>query len=602
MTPTTSQIPRFGRVNRWKVTLLGASSVLVFFSGLAALRLHSIQTNLLDAKSQLELARDYAKEGRFDDAESAAGAAVESATAASRTGHDPLFGVLGSTPFTGPQVKTVRALSDVALDVARAAEHLTSAAAKSPLFQGVSKLQLHGLAIAPLLDQIEPAVPALRAAQRLLGDASAALRDAPRGGVIASLAATRDSVAAQLVDARTRVDIALGLRAFGKRVVAGPPLRILLLSQNTWEIRPSGGFIGSYGVLTLDGAGMRLSEFDDATTFPPPIPAYAGPEPLASALDKPFGLAETGWWPDFPTSASVAAEVFKRSGGGAVDGVLGVTQTFLEDILRGIGGTVTVPGYPDVLTPENVSDRILYNVELKRPLDTPRKRFLALLTGVLFERLENVPSERSSAVAHALADALRSRHAQLWFADPTLNRPFSLAGWNGSFTPPHSDVLSVIDANMTASKANRWVRKSIVYRVYEQAGVLHGETTITTDHFGDDIPINHVYNSYLRVYTMKDARLTPTTDRERYQTAVSSEAEMTSLGSLRAIGVGARDVSTYHWVIGEGALRDGVYRLLVRPQASASADSYEIRIELGATPRIFRFTGDAGDQRIVVNT
>ncbi|HVL90158.1 MAG TPA: DUF4012 domain-containing protein [Actinomycetota bacterium] len=579
---------------------LAVLTVVVAAGVFSYARIASIRSGLRAAEANLSEARSLAAGDRFEEAAAKVRLAVADADAVRRKTRGPTMRIMSAMPLLGPQARTVRAISEAAAQVSRAADLLIDAAARSPLLNGVANLGIRGLALDPLLAQIAPVIPTLREASAMLERASQSMSLAPKRGVGAALWDVRRAVETQLAQARTQVDVALHLHEFGTTVANGNPLRILMLSQLTWEVRPAGGFIGSYGILRLDRDGLALEEYDDAVAFPAPDPPYVAPEPIRSALDKPFGLSQTGWWPDFPTAAKAAAEIFRHSGGGEIDGVLAVTQTFLEDIVRGLGEPVTVPGYPDVLTPENISERTLHHIELKRPLDRPRKKFLIELNDVIFDRLRDVPAERSGAVARALADALRSRHAQIWFADPAHHRPFTLAGWDGRLGPTGTDLLSVIDANMTGSKSNRWVRKKIVYRVYRFGSELRGTVTVRTEHTGPDIPTNHLFNSYLRVYTMNGSAFLPANDREKHSTIVKEDNGLISLGTWHALRIGESDERTFNWRIGDEAVRDCTYRLLVRPQASASADDYEVRVDLGGETKVFRFKGDAGDQTIEV--
>ena len=57
--------------------------------------------------------------------------------------------------------------------------------------------------------------------------------------------------------------------------------RILVLSQDTMELRATGGFIGSFGVIHFDHGTVSLERFDSFDVFPPPDPPMEAPDPLA---------------------------------------------------------------------------------------------------------------------------------------------------------------------------------------------------------------------------------------------------------------------------------------------------------------------------------
>lgn len=61
---------------------------------------------------------------------------------------------------------------------------------------------------------------------------------------------------------------------------AGHEVRLLLLSQDTLELHPTGGFIGSYGVLQFFKGTARLETFQATEDLVQPSPTLPGPEVL----------------------------------------------------------------------------------------------------------------------------------------------------------------------------------------------------------------------------------------------------------------------------------------------------------------------------------
>jgi len=98
----------------------------------------------------------------------------------------------------------------------------------------------------------------------------------------------------------------------------------LLLAQNNEELRPTGGFISSIGVLTVTRGIPRLDALEDSYS----IEDWKKPHPDApEALRKYMGIdlwttRDGNWWPDYPTSAEAVADLYKLNQGRQVDGVL----------------------------------------------------------------------------------------------------------------------------------------------------------------------------------------------------------------------------------------------------------------------------------------
>ena len=126
----------------------------------------------------------------------------------------------------------------------------------------------------------------------------------------------------------------------------------LLLAQNNDELRPSGGFITSVGVLEIHDGVPALSSFQDSYRVenwaqPHPDP----PLPLRDYMRLDLWVTrDANWWPDFPTSASAVSELYFINQGVTVDGVVAADMTAAERLLETLtplelpNGTTIEPG------------------------------------------------------------------------------------------------------------------------------------------------------------------------------------------------------------------------------------------------------------------
>src|SRR5207249_4693507 len=115
--------------------------------------------------------------------------------------------------------------------------------------------------------------------------------------------------------------------------------RYLLFSQNPDEVRPTGGFMGTYGVITAGPDGMALERYEGIEKW-----TLAHPDVVVS-LDQtsnPFAiydpplpqrLSNVNAVPDWPRAARLAMDLWRRGDEAPVDGVLSVTPAFLARVL-----------------------------------------------------------------------------------------------------------------------------------------------------------------------------------------------------------------------------------------------------------------------------
>ena len=526
--------------------------------------------------------------------------AAHHATSARGKAHSFSLTLLRPLPWIGDQVDAVRSLSDVAARLTADGTALVSAAAKTPLAD-----EDHGTGagvgnLSALSAELAPVEGPLAKTQATVTWAVQAVAKVQRQRLVGQLRHATNQLSDALGSLDKELGVAHAAADLAKRgAQAGPPLRLLFLAQDTWELRPSGGFIGSYGILEIGNGSFRMASYGDATTLPDPVPAMHPPDPLGSNLQHPWTLTGAGWWPDFPTSARAAEQLYEQSGGEHVDGVVGSTQQFIEDLLRAVGTSVTVPGYPDVITPGNVADRILYNVEDKRPQDSPRKKFLTDLTTELFTKLQALHGAQARAGFDAFGKAFTARHLQLYFNDPATNTPFTAAGWTGALTAPaHSDVLALADADFGADKSTQHVHKAITYTVTATAaGRLVADVRIDTIDDGAKTHDNPYYDSYLRVYAPPGATLVDP-DHHRTDVRTGTESGLTTFGVGQTIQ--PMTTGTRHLVydLPAGVVHDGTYRLLIRPQAGTPNDTITVDLNLGGAPVHETFLAVDGDQTV----
>jgi hypothetical protein len=135
-----------------------------------------------------------------------------------------------------------------------------------------------------------------------------------------------------------------GLSLVSNLTAPGADVRLLLLSQDSMELRATGGFIGSFGVLHFAGGTAALERYDSIAALSVPNPPMAAPEELQRALgSSPWELSNSAWWPNFPTSAANSAEMFRRQGGGEVAGVVAITEHVMARLVGALG-PIQLPG------------------------------------------------------------------------------------------------------------------------------------------------------------------------------------------------------------------------------------------------------------------
>ena len=231
------------------------------------------------------------------------------------------------------------------------------------------------------------------------------------------------------------------------------PKRYLVLTQNPAELRPTGGYIGSFGTIVLDRGHITERAFQDVFLLDTPwdFPFVEPPDALRRYLlgpEQPWQLADANWSPDFPTSARQAVALYQNEGGaGPIDGVLGIS-TYTIDELLALTGPVTVPDYGVTIAAGETTLKVLQNTRVAREPDENRKAFLSAFADRLFGSLLGLSPRRWIDVA-ARGDAFRDQRLLLaWFDDPAAQAQMAAMGFDGAVRQDAGDYLYPVDSNV----------------------------------------------------------------------------------------------------------------------------------------------------------
>ncbi|MEA2932684.1 MAG: hypothetical protein QOI56_1469, partial [Actinomycetota bacterium] len=294
---------------------------------------------------------------------------------------------------------------------------------------------------------------------------------------------------------RARTDLSRRLPAFRDRATGAEdalssmitfaggdgPRRYLVLSQNPDEVRPTGGFIGTYGVLSAVEGNVTLERYDSIESWIVPRPdVTARPAERGSPLrfDSRISqtLANVNTSPDWPQGAQLAARLWERGGEEPVQGVVSFTPTFLARILR-VVGPVTVESYGETITADNLVERLDYYTHVAPPEPgTGRKDLIGVLAQAIMPRLFDAPASQWDGLAQAFGDSFGNRDAMAWSTDAEVARVLAERGWDGSVPVTTGDFMYPSEFEYSA-KHGRQLRRTYEHHVAIQRD---GSARITT--------------------------------------------------------------------------------------------------------------------------
>lgn len=290
------------------------------------------------------------------------------------------------------------------------------------------------------------------------------------------------------------------------------PRKYLFLFQNNQEMRPTGGFIGSYGLLDIyDG---RIRKFFIDGIFNPDgqlRDKIVPPKPIQK-ISAAWSLHDSNWWPDFPTSAKKAIVFYEKTGGPTADGIITLTPEVLKKLLE-LTGPIELPDYNMTIDSNNFIETIQQEAEINydKELNQPKK-ILADLAPVVLDRIFNAKSFDSvSRTLGVLSSGLSQKQILLYSQNEELQKIISREGWSGEILSTGGDYLSVINTNINGYKTDGVITENIEHSAeIQEDGTVIDSVAVTRKHTGGNTQYfwwNKVNADYMRLYVPLGSKL-----------------------------------------------------------------------------------------------
>ncbi len=239
----------------------------------------------------------------------------------------------------------------------------------------------------------------------------------------------------------------------------------LLLFQNNHEMRPTGGFIGSIGLVDVDRG--KVEEIDIKSVYDPDgqlkqfiIP----PEPLRPIANRWY-MRDANWFVDYELSAKKIAQFFEKEGGPTVDGVIALNPELISNFL-GLVGPVEMKEYQVTVDESNfwdvTQDQVSYSYD--KQLNQP-KRFIADLAPEILDRVLKVSGADLWSVLEIINQAIGEKNLLVYFKDRELQEKINDLGWSGKLPKGKRGLLAVNNANIGGHKSDQFIEQEIDYRL-----------------------------------------------------------------------------------------------------------------------------------------
>jgi len=274
------------------------------------------------------------------------------------------------------------------------------------------------------------------------------------------------------------------------------PRHLAILFQNPSEIRPGGGFIGSYGQLTILEGKMQSLEVRDIYDPDGQLAIKIIPPKELQTITTNWGARDANWFFDFPTSAKTVLNFLNASKmysekNVIFEGAIGINVNLINSILE-ITGPIKIEGYPEIN-----AKNFLIEVEAEKQKEKQKKspypkKILQILTPVLIEKLNNLNEKQKEELVNAIKYHLDKKDIMIYFKNTSLQNILDELNVSGKiYELPYDfwgNYLAVVNANIAGGKSDFFVTEDVSVNVdIDVLGNIFTSLTITRTHNGNQM-------------------------------------------------------------------------------------------------------------------
>ncbi|MBT7007533.1 DUF4012 domain-containing protein [Candidatus Falkowbacteria bacterium] len=353
----------------------------------------------------------------------------------------------------------------------------------------------------------------------------------------------------------------------------------LILLQNNREMRPSGGFIGAYGILKVKDAEVKELFIDNSYNLDKLVKdtlKIEAPAPIQEYMKQEhWFLRDSNWSPDFPTSAQKAIEFYNLEGGTEkIDGVIGLTPTLIEALVKKTGAISVqnlIFDYKDLW--EKLEYEVEYGYKNRGIEESDRKDVIGELAKVLIEKLYKYPLDQWPDLLGVIDNQLDERQLLFYFNDNDFQQIAVENDWSGHVSDFENDYIQLVDANLAALKTDSVMERTLTYKLDQTSDELIAQSCVNYQNTGNFGWATTRYRTYSRLYVSAGSELIAVTVGHNQESKVDTYNEFgkTAFGLFLEVEPQSSKQVCWNYKLpermNEKLYGDGEYKLLFQKQS-----------------------------------
>lgn len=362
---------------------------------------------------------------------------------------------------------------------------------------------------------------------------------------------------------------------------------IIIGFQNSAELRPTGGFWGSFVYAKIPDNPAQTELFFETNPYKNDNPLLKTtsvdlPKPMAETwTDRPQSFVNANWPIDFSQSAKTIEWYFGQGWQTSSDGVVAVSSLAMIDLLDMTGPVTLTDG--TLLTSKNFTQIMSQKIDVEywqknenHQTNEPK----TIIKEMFPQVLQKAKSISVFKLYKYMLNQMESGRILVYFNDQKLNKIANKLNISGEVLPYQIDYLSINNANLNGGKSSLNIYQSIALNVSKKNSSIISSVDITRSHEDNVWPVA-INRNYTRVFVPLGSKLIKASleDLDITQSIdVTEESGRTVYGFWFNLGQGEQKKANIQYEPPYKIDRLSQYKLVLQKQPGTNADNVEITI------------------------
>lgn len=401
--------------------------------------------------------------------------------------------------------------------------------------------------------------------------------------------------------------------------------RYLLLFQNNTELRATGGFIGTYGILSVEKGKIKKIYIDDIYHLDVQSIGKLNnsvPEPIKKYLKtEEWYMRDCNWQIAFADSARDCLNIYElerknldnknpdnldiyNNNQGNIDGVIALNPDLVGEALKIIGDQ-EISGI--IFEGQNFTDDLQKAVELyykeRGVSQWDRKNIIKDLAKSILEDLKKSNTYEYGKMTDLIIEKLENKDIILYSKNPEIQNKLSNAGWTGDVVKSDNDYIMLVDSNLASFKSDQFIDRTVNYELSkDKNNSLMAKVSITYKHNGGFSWNSTKYRDYVRLLVPLGSEfinISGFTNEENNDQIILDKSEMygkVSYGSFITVEPKASKTLIFEYKLPDyvkNQINEKQYKLYIQKQSGVKNLNYIISANFNEDFRKLKINTDS---------